>query len=86
MPGQASDYFSIAPPHTFHSQDLAKRLSQHSFENGLIVETAGRGDTVLKLLLPLVIEDALLEQGSAVIEQALYGCLPQRNTIGRVAI
>lgn len=54
---------------------LAKRVSARCFERGLVIETAGRGDTVLKILPPLNIEDELLHRGLAIIEQSLKDCL-----------
>jgi diaminobutyrate-2-oxoglutarate transaminase len=54
---------------------FAARVSARCFELGLIIETAGRRDTVLKLLPPLAIADADLEQGLSTIEQAVRDCL-----------
>jgi diaminobutyrate-2-oxoglutarate transaminase len=54
---------------------LAERISARCFENGLVIETAGRRDSVLKLLPPLTTDDELLERGFAVIEQATRDCL-----------
>ena len=54
--------------------DLATAISRHAFERGLIVETCGRGDTIVKLLTPLTIEPALLDEGlrrlALAVEQA----------------
>jgi len=54
--------------------ELATAISCHAFERGLIVETCGRGDTVVKLLTPLVIEPAQLDEGlrrlALAVEQA----------------
>lgn len=55
--------------------DLAERLSARCFELGLVIETAGRGDTVLKFLPPLNIDDTLLLQGIDIVERALKDCL-----------
>lgn len=59
--------------------ELATRISRAAFRRGLIVETAGPRDEVLKLLPPLVIEDAALERGLDVIassmEEAVAGLL-----------
>ena len=51
------------------------RVSARCFELGLVIETAGRRDTVLKLLPPLTIPDAELEEGLAIIEQAVQDSL-----------
>lgn len=50
---------------------LSSRVSRAAFELGLIIETAGPGDEVLKLLPPLVIDDASLERGLQILESAL---------------
>jgi diaminobutyrate-2-oxoglutarate transaminase len=54
--------------------ELATAISRHAFERRLIVETCGRGDTVVKLLTPLVIEPAQLDEGlrrlALAVEQA----------------
>ena len=51
--------------------DLARAVGRDCFENGLIIERAGRNDTVLKIMPPLTIEPALLEEGLTVLTDAL---------------
>ena len=57
--------------------DLAAAISRHAFERRLIVETCGPGDTIVKLLTPLVIEPEQLDEGLArlalAVEQANSG-------------
>jgi len=57
-----------------HDTDLAAAISRHAFERRLIVETCGRGDTIVKLLTPLVIEPEQLDDGldrlALAVEQA----------------
>jgi len=48
----------------------AERISEVCFERGLIVETSGADDQVLKFLAPLTIDDADLEHGLDIIEQS----------------
>lgn len=43
--------------------ERAARITKHAFEQGLIIETSGADDHVVKCLPPLIIEDARLEQG-----------------------
>jgi diaminobutyrate-2-oxoglutarate transaminase len=50
---------------------LATQVSRAAFRRGLIVETAGPRDEVLKLLPPLVIDDAALERGLDVIASSM---------------
>jgi len=55
--------------------ETANRVSTTCFENGLIAETCGRRDAVVKLLPPLTIDDALLEKGCQVIRDATSKCI-----------
>lgn len=56
-------------------EGFASRVSARCFELGLVIETAGRHDAVLKLLPPLTTPDEQLDQGLAVIEQAVRDSL-----------
>ncbi len=56
-------------------EGFASRVSARCFELGLVIETAGRHDAVLKLLPPLTTPDEQLDQGLALIEQAVQDCL-----------
>lgn len=55
----------------FSDPTLAGRVSQACFERGLIIETAGIDDQVLKLLPSLTISEAELQHGLDVIETSL---------------
>ena len=57
-------------------EGLAQRWSRECFERGVIVETAGPGDNVLKLLPPLTIEPDLLVEALEILQQAL-AALPE---------
>lgn len=50
---------------------VAKAVGQDCFTNGLIIERAGRADTVLKIMPPLTIDSAVLESGLRILEAAL---------------
>ncbi len=50
---------------------VAQRVARAAFQRGVLIETAGAQDEVLKFLPPLVIEAALLEQALSVIDGAL---------------
>ena len=41
---------------------LCRRIKRHCFEHGVIVESGGRADSVLRLLPPLVITDAQIDR------------------------
>lgn len=61
----------------FSDPALAGRVSQACFERGLIIETAGIDDQVLKLLPSLTITEAELQHGLDVIETSLCSVLGQ---------
>ena len=50
---------------------LASSLSRLAFERGLLIETAGPNDEVLKFLPPLSIDDTLLAEGLDIVEACL---------------
>ncbi|MCC3749916.1 MAG: diaminobutyrate--2-oxoglutarate transaminase [Halorhodospira halophila] len=60
-------------------KELASTISEIAFEHGLIIETSGPEDDVLKLLPPLIIEDRDLEEGLAIIERALGEAMQRRG-------
>lgn len=51
--------------------ELAKKLVKYCYENGVVIMTAGSYSNVVRLLPPLVIEPAQLEEGLAVLEEGL---------------
>jgi diaminobutyrate-2-oxoglutarate transaminase len=55
----------------FADASIASRVSEGAFRRGVVVETAGPEDEVLKLIPPLTISDGQLETGLARIEEAL---------------
>ncbi|MFB2772376.1 diaminobutyrate--2-oxoglutarate transaminase [Pelatocladus sp. BLCC-F211] len=54
----------------FGGSSFAKTITSRCFELGLIVERAGRNDTVIKLLPPLIIDIPTLQKGCLIIKQA----------------
>jgi diaminobutyrate-2-oxoglutarate transaminase len=50
---------------------LANRVSARCYEHGLIAETVGRDDSVLKLLPPLTTEAGILEDGCRIIRESI---------------
>ena len=50
---------------------LADRITSLAFQNGLIIETSGGRDEVVKLLMPLTIEHEKLLAGLDILEQAV---------------
>ena len=61
----------------FSEPGLATRISQACFERGLIIETAGIDDQVLKLLPSLTIKEDELQHGLDIIESSLRVALSQ---------
>jgi diaminobutyrate-2-oxoglutarate transaminase len=55
----------LSPP------ELARRVVDAAFRRGLVIETVGAQQEVVKLLPPLTIEDAHLERGLRIIEDSL---------------
>lgn len=51
--------------------DVARRIAQRCFQNGLIIERCGRDDTALKIMPPLTIEMDTLRQGLAILVAAV---------------
>jgi diaminobutyrate-2-oxoglutarate transaminase len=55
--------------------ELAGAISKEAFKRGLILETAGSGDRVVKFLPPLTIETETLEAGLDIFEESLKAAL-----------
>ncbi len=53
------------------SGELAGAITQRAFKKGLIIETSGADDQVVKLLCPLVISDDNLKKGIDILEEAI---------------
>ncbi|HUF32186.1 MAG TPA: diaminobutyrate--2-oxoglutarate transaminase [Acidimicrobiales bacterium] len=59
----------------FDRPDLAGLVARAAFTHGLLIETAGPDDEVLKLLPPLTIEEERLETGLEIIHAAAHEVL-----------
>jgi len=55
--------------------ELTARIAAEVFANGVVIETSGSRDEVLKILAPLVIDEDLLRKGLDVIEQSIVSVL-----------
>ncbi len=53
------------------SGEVASEVTAHALERGLIIETAGPDDEVVKLFCPLTIDRADLERGLSIIEESV---------------
>jgi 4-aminobutyrate aminotransferase/(S)-3-amino-2-methylpropionate transaminase len=58
---------------------LAKEVKNGAFERGALCLLAGAGDNVLRVLVPLTIEDEVLERGLSAIEASLEAAVAKRG-------
>lgn len=56
--------------HPPHGGDIARAIQSAAFHDGLILETGGRHGSVLRLLPPLTISDAEIDQASDILSDA----------------
>lgn len=56
-----------------------RKIARDAFENGLIIETAGCYDNVLKILPPLTIDEELLRRGLGILENSIASSLIQHK-------
>lgn len=64
--------------------ELAGMIAKKAFEHGLVIETSGAQDEVLKMLPALTIEDSLLTQGLDIIERSVEEVLGEQGVNARV--
>ena len=57
------------------SGDVAATITAACFAQGLIIETSGAHDEIVKVLAPLVIEDAVLSAGLDILEESIRSAL-----------
>ena len=65
--------------------EIAGKITRTAFKNGLLIETSGADDHVVKFLCPLVILDENLKKGIDIVEQAISEVcaqeeIPQEDT------
>lgn len=70
----------------FADKALAGEVSQAAFQRGLIIETAGPADEVLKLLPPLTISREALDRGLTIIEQCVREAIAKNPPPARVSV
>ena len=56
------------------SGELAEEICAEAFRNGLVIETSGAHDEVVKVLAPLTIPRAQFEEGLTILENAARTC------------
>lgn len=57
------------------SGETAARITAAAFERGLIIETSGAHDEIVKVLAPLIIDDALFAQGLDILEECVRAAI-----------
>lgn len=53
------------------SGEIAARVTKEAFDRGLIIETSGPNDEVVKVLAPLVIDEAVFSNGLDILERCV---------------
>jgi len=61
--------------------DLAGKITRKAFQQGLIIETSGADDQVVKFFCPLIISDENLKKGIDIIEQAIKEVCAKEHSI-----
>ena len=60
---------------------IAGKITHNAFQNGLIIETSGADDQIVKFLCPLVTSDENLKRGIDIIEQAIKEVCAKEDSI-----
>ena len=61
--------------------ELAGAITHNAFKNGLIIETSGADDQVVKFLCPLIISDENLKKGIDIVERAIKEICAKEDSI-----
>lgn len=61
--------------------ELAGKITKEAFSRGMIIETSGADDQVVKLLCPLIISDDNLKKGLDIIEESIRTVCGNENQI-----
>jgi diaminobutyrate-2-oxoglutarate transaminase len=61
------------------SGELAAKICETCFENGLVIETSGAHDEVVKVLAPLTIPNDLVDRGLDIVAKAAAQHAPSLN-------
>lgn len=64
--------------------EIASKITRAAFKKGLIIETSGSEDHIIKLLCPLIISEESLEKGIDIIEESIREVCSQLNEIPEV--
>jgi len=72
-----------APASREPADEETKLVSQYCYEHGLVLITAGTYGNVIRLLMPLVITDAQMDEGLDVLEAAFAAVSERKNAIAQ---
>ncbi len=61
--------------------DIAGKITHHAFKNGMVIETSGADDQVVKFLCPLIISDVNLKKGIDIVENAIREVCANEDSI-----
>ncbi len=61
--------------------EFASKITSKAFQNGLIIETSGADDQVVKFLCPLIISDENLKKGIDIVEQSIKEACAKQDTM-----
>jgi len=61
--------------------DIAGKITHNCFQNGLMIETSGAGDQIIKFLCPLITSDENLKKGIDIVEQAVRDVCAKEDSI-----
>ena len=67
----------------FEDKSIADRVSREAFSRGLIIETAGPQDEVVKLLPPLTISESGLQRGLEILSESIRAVVASQTTCQR---
>ncbi|WP_447003008.1 diaminobutyrate--2-oxoglutarate transaminase [Saccharothrix isguenensis] len=76
VPGTRAKGRGLARGMSFEEPGLAGRVAAAAFRRGLLVETSGPEDEVVKLMPPLTVTDEELDRGLALFTEAVRECAP----------
>jgi 4-aminobutyrate aminotransferase/(S)-3-amino-2-methylpropionate transaminase len=67
------------------ADEETKQVSQYCYEHGLVTITAGSYGNVIRLLMPLVITDAQMDEALDVLEAALTSAIEKKAAVAQLA-
>jgi 4-aminobutyrate aminotransferase/(S)-3-amino-2-methylpropionate transaminase len=66
------------------ADEETKQIAQYCYEHGVILITAGTYGSVIRLLMPLVVTDAQMDEALDVIESALATVCDKKGAVAQL--